>query len=196
VTNPDAAVPSSAEEGTAPGPEAAPDAPEADPTAHPRRIGELVFALIVLAVGVVTLVGVFTTRVPAGARVGPTVFPAFVSILLLAAGAVILIGVLRGRYGTPDESEDLDPNARTDWLTLAKITGLVIAFLLLITPMGWTPAATLLFGGVAWTLGTRRWWLGFVIGFALALVVQIVFGELLGLSLPAGPLFGWISALI
>lgn len=182
MTTPDAAVPSSTEEGTAP--------------AHPRRIGELVFASIVIAVGVIALVGVFTTRVPAGNRVGPTAFPAFVSILLLAAGVIILVGVLRGRYGTPDDGEDLDPNARTDWLTLAKIVALVVAFLLLITPIGWTPAATLLFGGVAWTLGAKKWWLGFIVGFALALIVQIVFGELLGLSLPAGPLFGWISALI
>ncbi|MDL9979094.1 tripartite tricarboxylate transporter TctB family protein [Microbacterium candidum] len=185
-------MPSSSEEGTAPGDGGA----AGTAAAHPRRRGELIFALVVLVVGVVTLVGVFTTRVPAGARVGPTVFPAFVSVLLLAAGAVILVGVLRGRYGTPDESEDLDPNAKTDWMTLAKIVGLVVAFLLLLTPIGWTPAATLLFGGVAWTLGTRRWWLGFLVGFVLALVVQVVFGELLGLSLPAGPLFGWISALI
>jgi len=159
-------------------------------------VGELVFASLVIALGVFTVIGVFTIRIPVGNRVGPTAFPVMVAVILLGAGLAVLIGVLRGRYGSPDESEDTDPNARTDWLTILKIVALVVAQLLLIEVIGWTLSAALLFGGIAWVLAAKRWWLGFVVGFVLGLAIQIVFGELLGLSLPLGPLFGWLGPLI
>lgn len=166
------------------------------PRRSSRRVGELVFALLVIGLGVFALAGAFTIRVPAGSRVGPTVFPIFVSGILLAAGVAVLVMVLRGRLGTPEESEDTDPNARTDWLTIAKIAVLVLAHLLLLEYIGWALAATLLFGGIAWALGAKRWWLGFVVGLVLGVAVQIVFGELLGLSLPLGPVLGWLGPLI
>ncbi|MCP2638165.1 tripartite tricarboxylate transporter TctB family protein [Microbacterium sp. HD4P20] len=170
--------------------------PTAAPTRAQRRVGELVFAMLVIGLGVFALVGVFSIRVPAGARVGPTLFPVFVSIILLAAGVAVLISVLRGHLGTPEESEDTDPNARTDWRTIAIILALLMAHLLLLEYIGWALAATLLFGGTAWALGTKRWWLGFVVGFIVGVLVQILFGELLGLSLPLGPVLGWLAPLI
>ena len=179
----DAAVPPShAEGGTAP--------------RSSLRVGEFVFAGLIIALGVWALLGAFTINTPAGSRVGPTAFPIFVGALLLCAGTAVFVGVVRGKVGTPEESEDTDPNAKTDWLTMAKIAALVIAELLLLEPIGWVPSATLLFGGIAWSLGAKRWWLGFVIGFIVALIVQIVFGELLGLSLPLGPVFSWLGPLI
>lgn len=168
----------------------------AAPRAARRRTGELVFALLVIGLGVFALVGAFLIRVPAGARVGPTVFPIFVSVILLAAGVAVLVGVLRGHLGTPEESEDTDPDARTDWRTIAIILALVMAHLLLLEYIGWALAAALLFGGVAWALGNRRWWLGFVVGLVIGVLVQILFGELLGLSLPLGPVLGWLGPLI
>lgn len=166
------------------------------PPRRARRTGELVFALLVIGLGVFALVGAFLIRVPAGARVGPTVFPIFVSVILLAAGVAVLIGVLRGHLGTPEESEDTDPNARTDWRTIAIILALLMAHLLLLEYIGWALAAALLFGGVAWALGAKRWWLGFVVGLVIGVLVQILFGELLGLSLPLGPVLGWLGPLI
>lgn len=157
------------------------------------RVGELVFAGLVIALGVFALVGSFGIKVPVGNRVGPTVFPIVVSVLLLVAGTAVLIGVLRGRLGAGEESEDIDPNARTDWWALVKISAIVVGHLLIVDYVGWAPAAALLFGGVAWVLGAKRWWMGFVIGVVVALVVAVVFGELLGLSLPRGPLMAWLG---
>ncbi len=161
-----------------------------------QRLGELIFAGLVFALGVYTLVGVFGIRVPANARVGPTVFPVLVSIILLVSSAAVFLGALRGRSGTAEEGEDVDTTARTDWLTLAKVVGLLVAHLLLIDLIGWAPAATILFGGVAWALGAKRWWVALLIGVGLSLAVQIVFGELLGLSLPLGPALGWLGGLL
>lgn len=176
---------------------------DADPAAVDRqpaglrgRIGELVFAVLVLALGVFALVGVFSIRVPAGARVGPTVFPMVVAALLLAAGVALVVKVLRGDLGEAEESEDLDTSQSTDWLTLGKIAVLVLAHMFLVPIIGWAFAAAILFGGVAWSLGAKRWWSALLIGLAVGLVVQIVFGELLGLSLPLGPALGWLGDLI
>lgn len=160
------------------------------------RLGELIFAGLLLVLGIVALVGSFGIRVPGTAQVGPTVFPILVSVLLLVSSTALLIGVLRGRLGHAEESEDLDPTARTDWLTLAKLVGLVVAHLVLVPLIGWAFAAAVLFGGAAWSLGARKWWVAFLVGIAVGLVIQIVFGELLGLSLPLGPLLGWLGPLI
>jgi len=155
--------------------------------------GELVFALLMVALGVFAFAGVFTIHVPAGGQVGPTVFPLFVSVLLLGSSLAVVVSILRGHRGVPEEGEDVDQSLPTDWLTLVKIVALVVAHLLLIEPLGWAPAAALLFGGVAWALGARRWWMALLIGAVIALVVQVVFGGLLGLSLPWGPALGWLG---
>jgi len=53
-----------------------------------------------------------------------------------------------------------------------------------------------LFGGVAWSLGAKRWWAALLIGLALGLIVYVLFGGLLGLSLPSGPLLTWLDPLL
>ena len=156
-------------------------------------VGELVFAAIMVGLGVFAVVGVFLIHVPVGMKAGPTVFPIFVSVILLASAVAVLIGVLRGERGGAEEAEDVDASLPTDWVTLAKLAGLVVAHLLLIEPLGWAPAAALLFGGVAWSLAAKRWWMAFLVGIAIALVIQVVFGGLLGLSLPWGPALGWLG---
>ncbi|MGW9627558.1 tripartite tricarboxylate transporter TctB family protein [Microbacterium sp. NPDC055521] len=158
-------------------------------------LGELVFALLMLALGAFALIGAFSIHVPVGVKVGPTIFPIFVSIVLLGSAAAVLVSVLRGKRAELEDGEDIDPDAKTDWLTLGKIVGAVVAHLVLIDVIGWAPAAALLFGIVAWSLGARRWWLAFLIGFALSLVVQVVFAGLMGLSLPWGPALGWVGGL-
>ncbi|UNK71650.1 tripartite tricarboxylate transporter TctB family protein [Microbacterium sp. H1-D42] len=159
-------------------------------------IGELVFALFMLALGVFAVIGVFSIHVPVGVQVGPRVFPIFVAVVLLGSAVAVLIGLFHGERAEVEDGEDIDPNATTDWLTLAKIVGALVAHLLLIDVIGWAPAAALLFGVVAWALGAKRWWLGFVIGLVVGLIVQIVFGELLSLSLPLGPALGWLGGIL
>ncbi|WP_166874351.1 tripartite tricarboxylate transporter TctB family protein [Salinibacterium sp. ZJ450] len=161
-----------------------------------RHVGELIFAVLLFALGLYALIGSFAIRVPGNAQVGPTVFPILVSVILLGSSAVIIVGTLRGHFGPAEEGEDIDPNAKTDWLTLAKLTGLVIAHILLIPLIGWALAAAVLFGGAAWSLGAKRWWVALLVGLAVGLIIQIVFGELLGLSLPLGPVLSWLGPLI
>lgn len=159
------------------------------------RVGEAVFVGLTLALGVSALIGAFAIRVPESVRVGPTVFPILVSAILITSATVILVGILRGRTGAPEEAEDVDPNARPDWLIVAKLVALLGAHLLLLNVIGWAFAAAILFGGAAWTLGAKRWWVALLVGLGMGLTIQFIFGSLLGLSLPLGPVLGWIPSL-
>ena len=160
------------------------------------RVGEAVFVGLTLALGVYALIGAFTIRVPESVRVGPTVFPIVVSVILMTSAAVVFVGLLRGKTGAAEEAEDVDPDARTDWGTVAKLVALLVAHLLLVNVIGWALAAALLFGGAAWALGAKRWWVALLVGLGMGLTIQLVFGTLLGLSLPLGPILGLIAPLL
>lgn len=152
-------------------------------------VGEVVFAVAALGLGVATAVGALGIAVPGSAGVmGPRAFPVVVGALLVAASVAVLVGLARGRRGEPEGGEDVDPDAATDWRTAALVVLAVLAHLVLIEPLGWPIAAAVLFGGAAWALGARPWWRGPLLGLVLGLVIQVVFGVGLKLSLPAGPL--------
>lgn len=162
-----------------------------------RLIGELIFAVLAVALGIFVFVGAFSIRAPgAGSQVGPRVFPFLVSGILTLSAVMVLIDVLRGRLGPQEEGEDIDSAATTDWVTLGKLVAFVIAHIVLVDLIGWALAAAVLFGGVAWSLGAKKWWVAILVGLALGLVVQFVFGGLLGLSLPLGPLLGWLQPVL
>ena len=107
------------------------------------------------------------------------------------ARAGLVFQVLRGHRGSADEGEDVDLEAKTDWLTVGKLAGFVLLHAFLIVPLGWPVAAAILFFGAAWSLGARPWWRNLVTAIVLALVLQFVFGGLLGVSLPPGFLEGF-----
>lgn len=157
----------------------------------PDRIGNVLFAAVVTGLGVFALVGAFAIRTPSGQAVGPQVFPFLVSAILLVAGAVLLAEALRGRVAAPEEGEDIDPNAATDWWTILKLVALVVGVIVLLDVLGWWMVSALMFGGAAWTLGARRLWVALLVGLALGIGTQLLFGEGLGLFLPRGMAFDW-----
>ena len=157
-----------------------------------RPIGELIFALIIISIGVVGFVaGAGIQTPPSASDIGPKAFPYLVSGMLVLVGAGLVIQLLRGGTGVPEEGEDVDPNIATDWATVGKLAGFVLLHAFLIVPLGWPAAAAVLFFGCAWSLGARPWWRNLVTAIVLALVLQFVFAGLLGVSLPAGFLEGF-----
>jgi len=151
-----------------------------------RRRGELVFVGVILAFSVLALVMTASIREPAGSSnvLGARVLPYAVNGLMLLASLGALVAVLRGDVGAPDEGEDIDADAPTSWRTVLLVT-LAFASLIVVIPLaGWPIAVTVLFAGASLTLGASRWWHALVLGAALGVVTQLLFGELLGLSLP------------
>ncbi len=157
--------------------------------ARSRPVGEVVFAVAVVALGGFALVNAGTINVPitAGAM-GPRVMPYLVGGLLVLSGLGVLVTLLRGGRGEAEDGEDVDPHANTDWATVAILVAIVVVHILLIRPVGWPLAATVLFGGTAVTLGARPVWRAIALGLVVALLIQAAMAGGLGVSLPAGPL--------
>ena len=166
-------------------------APTSSATARRALVAELAFPAALLLLGAWVLVEASGIAVPRSANVmGPRVYPTAIGVLLLVVGAWLALTVLRGGRGVEEGGEDVDDSVATDWATVAKLAGSFVALVVLVEPLGWPIAATLLFGGAAFSLGARPWWRPFVVGAVLALVVQVAFTQLLDLYLPAGPLEG------
>lgn len=187
--------------------EAAPEAPTQDePTAEAgpppsdgpvpadaepprRRWGELVLAAAMAALGGYVLVAAGSITVPGSTNtLGPRAFPYLVGGMLVAAGIVLVVLFLTGRAGEEEGGEDVDPTVRTDWLTVLLLVVALVVHVFVINVVGWPFAAAILFAGAAVVLGARPWWRAALVGLVLGLVIQVIFGGLLGLSLPPGPL--------
>jgi putative tricarboxylic transport membrane protein len=81
-----------------------------------RPIGELIFALLIISVGVVGFVaGAGIQTPPSASDIGPKAFPYLVSGMLVLVGAGLVIQLLRGGTGVPRRAKDVDPNIATDW---------------------------------------------------------------------------------
>ncbi|MCW4465236.1 tripartite tricarboxylate transporter TctB family protein [Glutamicibacter sp. MNS18] len=153
-----------------------------------KKPGETAFAFLFILIGLGGIVGARSIRVSElETGIGPRAFPYLISAALLLVGIGLVIQALRGQGGEVEEGEDVDAGAKPDWVTIGKIVGFVVLFVLLLETIGWPLASTLLFGGCAWALGAKPWWRGVLIGFIVGLVIQFLFGGLLGVSLPAGP---------
>ena len=170
-------------------------APEQDTEPPPApapvaaRVGELVMVAGLAALGVFVLLDTGTIRVPGSTNtVGPRFFPYLVGAVLVATAVALAVQVLRGRAAPPEDSEDVDTDAGTDWLTVALVVAGFAAHALLIEPVGWPIAVAVLFAVVSLALGSRRPALTVAVGLALGVVAWLVFVLGLGVSLPGGPL--------
>jgi putative tricarboxylic transport membrane protein len=149
-----------------------------------------VVAACVVALGLFTIVDARRISVPLSANVvGPRAFPYAVGAVLVVAGVAVLVGALRGVRAEPEAGEDVDVDAPTDWVTLAKVVIGFALHVLLVDTIGWALAGALLFAVVAWALGGHPV-KALVVGLVLGFVVQAVFVSGLGVSLPAGPFDG------
>ena len=157
-----------------------------------ERLPELLLAAAVVVLGVVVTWEARGIRVPPmAARVGPRVIPYLVGGGLVVVGVWLAAEVLAGRGATPAaESEDADAALPTDWRTVAMLAGALLVYLLLIERAGFVVASTLLFGGAAFGMGSRRVARDLALGAALSLAVYVAFTRGLDLRLPAGWLGG------
>ncbi|WP_369267121.1 tripartite tricarboxylate transporter TctB family protein, partial [Streptomyces harbinensis] len=70
------------------------------------------------------------------------------------------------------------------------LVGTVVAFIVLLLPLGWILAGAGLFWGVARTLGSRRTVFDIFLAIAISSGIQLAFSAGLGLNLPPGILEG------
>jgi putative tricarboxylic transport membrane protein len=189
-------------------------------TAKPQASGmaELVVPAILVAIAVFLMIGTANmVQPPSVQRPGPTFFPGIIIALLLVMAALSTVQTLRtvrarragllqdeqeahlDADGDPIEEIPPDPprgrepwpaGAVTDWRAVLTVLGSLVAFMVLLRPVGWIVAAAVLFWGVAYALGSRRPIFDVSVALVMSSVIQLTFGYLLGLNLPAGFLAG------
>lgn len=157
------------------------------------NIEHVVSALIGVA-GVAVLVGAGNIRIPLTSNVvDPRFFPRIVGGLLCVVAILHAVTVARGNLGEPDEGEDVDLSLPTDFRSLFAVAASFITHALLVDRVGWVPAAVVLFAGSAFGLGARKPIRVLVISVVLSIGVFVLFRRGLGVFLPDGSLFRWLS---
>ena len=78
----------------------------------------------------------------------------------------------------------------TDWAAVASVSGGLILHMNLLKPVGFVPAAVVLFMCVTFAFGSRSFLRDGVVALVLALTAYLAFTRLLGLQLPPGVLAG------
>ena len=185
---------------------------------QPSGMAELVVPAILVAVAVFLIIGTATmVEPPSVQRPGPAFFPGIIIGLLLIMAVLNTVQTLRtvrarragllqdeqeahlDADGDPIEEIPPDPprgrepwpaGAVTDWRAVLTVLGSLVAFMVLLRPVGWIVAAGVLFWGVAYALGSRRPIFDVSVALVMSSVIQLTFGYLLGLNLPAGFLAG------
>ncbi|MDT0353330.1 tripartite tricarboxylate transporter TctB family protein [Pseudonocardia charpentierae] len=181
-------------------------------------MAELVVPAILVAIAVFLIIGTATmVEPPSVQRPGPAFFPGIIIGLLLIMAVLHTVQTLRtvrarragllqdeqeahlDADGDPIEEIPPDPprgrepwpaGAVTDWRAVLTVLGSLVAFMVLLRPVGWIVAAAVLFWGVAYALGSRRPIFDVSVALVMSSVIQLTFGYLLGLNLPAGFLAG------
>jgi putative tricarboxylic transport membrane protein len=142
---------------------------------------------VVLAIGVLALAGIVaqqTTAIPVSplyAKVGPTVFPWMVAGGLGILGLLLLVEALRGGWTTGD-----DANVPVDWRALGWMLAGLVANIVLIGPLGFILASTLLFCCVARAFGSAQLPRDAAVAFVFAALTYVGFARVLGLNIGAG----------
>lgn len=165
---------------------------------RPRNNGELALSTLLLLLGLYLVIGTGGITIPGSSNtVGPRFFPYTVGAATVVVGGVLALRVLRGDQGPEEAGEDVDPDAKTSWRAVGIIALAFLAHALLINVIGWPLAVTLMFGVVAWSLGSRGIVRPLIAGGIVSVVVWLVFVKALGVTLPGGILLelatGWIG---
>ncbi|KAB8193694.1 tripartite tricarboxylate transporter TctB family protein [Nonomuraea phyllanthi] len=154
---------------------------------------ELGLAVVVLALGVLVVIGTLDVSAAASQLgLGPRFFPMLVGGAMVLIGLFYVVDVLRGGHGDPEESEDVDVDAPADWRGVGLVSGIFLAFAALLNVLGWIIGASLLFFGLSVVLGAEHKLRAAVVSVVMGLATYLLFVEVLGVTLPAGPLAGVI----
>jgi putative tricarboxylic transport membrane protein len=159
------------------------------------RYAELAVALAVIALGIVVLWQTQDIRVTrATARVGPKVIPTIIGIGQIVVGVwyAVEIIIFHRVAVIEADSEDMDPDAPTDWVTLGFLGVALLAYTLLIKSGGFIVASAAMFIIAAFGMGSRRILRDSACAVVLSVAVFLIFDNWLGVRLPEG----WLSGVL
>lgn len=118
---------------------------------------------------------------PLYAKVGPRVFPYMTVGGLAILGVLLVVAAMRGGWQPEEEA-----SVALDRRALVFVGAGLLANVLLIEPLGFTAASTVLFVLVAHGIGSRRPVRDAVIGLVFSLIAYFGFAKALGVNIGAG----------
>ena len=130
--------------------------------------GQFGLAAVLGVVGLYTIIDARGLTVGFADPVGPRVFPYVIGSGMLLLAALLAVATVRGDLPQAEEGEDVDLTTPADWLTVAKLVGVLVLNLLLVNVIGWAVTGALLFAGCAWALGSRTLLRDLIVGAVLA----------------------------
>jgi putative tricarboxylic transport membrane protein len=163
----------------------------AGPREHPEAAAvpwrhDLVGGLLAAVLGAAVVLHVRTFPELPDGQPGPALFPGIVGSLLVLFGLALAVRAVLGRGRAPAA----DPDAgitRQGRLRALAVLGLVVAYLLLAETLGFVLTMGVLLFLLMWLLGARPL-VAVLAAAATTGFILVVFGEVLLVPLPTGPL--------
>ncbi|PUA81920.1 tripartite tricarboxylate transporter TctB family protein [Nocardioides currus] len=157
-----------------------------------QRVDRAQFALaaVLAVVGIYTIIDARGLNVGFGDPIGPRVFPYVIGTAMVVLAVLLAVATARGDVPEAEEGEDVDLTSPPDWLTVAKLVGILVLNILLVNLVGWAITGGLLFAGCAWALGSRTLVRDLLVGFVLSVASWYFFYVGLGVPLSPGILDG------
>ncbi|KAB0676875.1 tripartite tricarboxylate transporter TctB family protein [Aureimonas leprariae] len=152
------------------------------PAAKPRSFDRpaAVVGLILVAVAAVLAFDASRMSKVALYGIGPTAMPNVLAVFFALLGFAHFVAAFRGGLPEPEAA---------DWKAFGWVGGALVALIAVIgLGGGFIIGSTLLFAMTARAFGRRAFAVDLAIGFAIALLVFLLFNNLLSLTLPQGPL--------
>jgi putative tricarboxylic transport membrane protein len=151
---------------------------------------QLGLAAVLLVVGAYTVYDATTLNVGFADPVGPRVFPYVIGTVLVVLSVLLALAALRGDRPEAEAGEDVDLDQPSDWVTVAKLVGVLLFTIATIGLLGWAISGAVLFAGSAWALGSTTLVRDVLVGLVLSVVSWYGFVVGLGISLAPGILDG------
>ncbi len=143
----------------------------------------LVLALVMVAYSTYLLYGILTMNVSDSAdSPGPAFFP----IVLMVAGYVLAVLLALAYWRKPEPVDVGEHRTYSDYRALGWCVGGFVIFALTLEIVGWVLAAAALFWCVARGIGSKRVVFDISVALLVSSAVYLIFGNVLGLNLPAG----------
>jgi putative tricarboxylic transport membrane protein len=146
-----------------------------------QRIADIISGIFLAAVGIAVILSTWDLQSSFGERLSPRALP------LVLGSITVITGVLLSIRAYLYQGEDLEVHwpDKEGWLRLGVTFATLAVYLLLIDPLG-VAAASLVFSTfLIWYLD-RRVIRSLCVGVVVAVVIQMVFVNLLQLALPTG----------
>ncbi|GBD44466.1 hypothetical protein HRbin40_01955 [bacterium HR40] len=150
--------------------------------------------------GVLALLGglaiIFAARsfpVIPGQAYGSALVPTLIGVGFLLCGTILIVGDLRRSPRPPVFHLDPEAGSPSRLLDVLSVPAAVLAFILLLHPLGFVPVATLVVGGLIWRFRRGRPLSALITAVTFALFTDWLFRHLLLVPLPLGLLSSWLG---